>query len=403
VIVNPFASRGHRAAGARARAPARPLRRCSPARGYASELAREAQGERVFVFGGDASLTSAERVAGRAKPLGSSPVARERARAGRSECRAIRAAAVRERRISLGRVTGAGSHSGRNRVDSRAVPRAGRRRRGWDGRRRGDFDLRRASGPAASPARTGSPGSSPRRAGPTAASVRARRRPSRSTSTAPVPLRVLQPTSRRARSVRDFRSWGTGPDVRSLSSERTGTGAARRQASLHDLRVPGDPERGASRRADGPGVVEVAAPRRPAALLRLPASHGLGVDSDPARDATGARSPARGRCGVPYGGARIARHPTAARAVRVATGRRSPAACPAATRSAPVTTPVARRRRIPRPLCLAGELARVTRALGEQRLNGGRARCRARATRCSVTRLANGFHDQRGLSSCERG
>ncbi len=97
--------------GARARARARARtrsRRCSPSgAGHATELARDAQGDAVFVFGGDGVVNEVLNGLPPASRSGSSPAATRTSSPARSACRRDPARRpVRERRISLGRVNG---------------------------------------------------------------------------------------------------------------------------------------------------------------------------------------------------------------------------------------------------------------------------------------------------------
>ena len=109
-------------------------------RGHATELAAEATGDAVFAYGGDGLVNEvAERPAGRQAARGRRRRAHERARA----CARLPddpAQAVRERRISVGRVNGRRfSFAAGIGVDSETVRELETRKRLEDGRRRGDL------------------------------------------------------------------------------------------------------------------------------------------------------------------------------------------------------------------------------------------------------------------------
>jgi diacylglycerol kinase family enzyme len=146
LIVNPFASR---VTEQRVRELERRLDAVetllTERRGHATELAREAQGEAVFVFGGDGVVNEVLNGLPPGKPLGIVAGGHTNVLARSLGVPRDPEAAVRERRISLGRVNGRrfGFAAGIG-VDSETVRELETTKRGSDGRRRGDFDYARA-------------------------------------------------------------------------------------------------------------------------------------------------------------------------------------------------------------------------------------------------------------------
>jgi diacylglycerol kinase family enzyme len=113
--------------------------------GHASELAREAQGDAVFVFGGDGVVNEVLNGLPPGKPLGIVAGGHTNVLARALGVPRDPRAAVRERRISLGRVNGRRfAFAAGIGVDSETVRELETMKRGWDGRRRGDFDYARA-------------------------------------------------------------------------------------------------------------------------------------------------------------------------------------------------------------------------------------------------------------------
>jgi diacylglycerol kinase family enzyme len=146
LIVNPFASR---VTEQRVRELERRLDAAetllTERRGHATELAREAQGEAVFVFGGDGVVNEVLNGLPPGKPLGIVAGGHTNVLARTLRVPRDPAAAVRERRISLGRVNGRrfGFAAGIG-VDSETVRELETLKRAGDGRRRGDFDYAKA-------------------------------------------------------------------------------------------------------------------------------------------------------------------------------------------------------------------------------------------------------------------
>jgi diacylglycerol kinase family enzyme len=113
-------------------------------RGHATELARDAEGDAVFVFGGDGVVNEVLNGLPPGKALGIVPGGHTNVLARALGVPRDPAQAVRERRISLGRVNGRrfAFASGIG-VDSEAVRELETNRRGRDGRRRGDLSYAR--------------------------------------------------------------------------------------------------------------------------------------------------------------------------------------------------------------------------------------------------------------------
>jgi diacylglycerol kinase family enzyme len=109
-------------------------------RGHATELARDAQGDAVFVFGGDGVVNEVLNGLPAGIALGIVPGGHTNVLARALGVPRDPAQAVRERRISLGRVNGRrfAFASGIG-VDSEAVRELETNKRGRDGRRRGDL------------------------------------------------------------------------------------------------------------------------------------------------------------------------------------------------------------------------------------------------------------------------
>jgi diacylglycerol kinase family enzyme len=109
-------------------------------RGHATELAREAQGDAVFVFGGDGVLNEALNGLPEGKVLGIVPGGHTNVLARALRVPSDPGAAVRERRISLGRVNGRRfAFAAGIGVDSETVRELETLKRLHDGRRRGDL------------------------------------------------------------------------------------------------------------------------------------------------------------------------------------------------------------------------------------------------------------------------
>jgi diacylglycerol kinase family enzyme len=109
-------------------------------RGHATELAREAQGEAVFVFGGDGVVNEVLNGLPSGKPVGIVPGGHTNVLARSLGVPRDPAHAVRERRISLGRANGRRfAFSAGIGVDSETVRELETLQRAWDGRRRGDL------------------------------------------------------------------------------------------------------------------------------------------------------------------------------------------------------------------------------------------------------------------------
>jgi diacylglycerol kinase family enzyme len=109
-------------------------------RGHATELARDAQGDAVFVFGGDGVVNEVLNGLPPGKPLGIVPGGYTNVLARSLGVPRDPGAALRERRISLGRVNGRrfAFASGIG-VDSEVVRELETIKRARDGRRRGDL------------------------------------------------------------------------------------------------------------------------------------------------------------------------------------------------------------------------------------------------------------------------
>lgn len=146
LIVNPFASR---VTEQRVRELERRLDAVetllTERRGHATELARGAQGDAVFVFGGDGVVNEVLNGLPPGKPLGIVAGGHTNVLARALGVPRDPEAAVRERRISLGRVNGRrfGFAAGIG-VDSETVRELETVKRASDGRRRGDLDYVRA-------------------------------------------------------------------------------------------------------------------------------------------------------------------------------------------------------------------------------------------------------------------
>ncbi len=141
LIVNPFASR---VTEARVRAVEERLGAVETLltehRGHATELARRAGGDVVFVFGGDGVVNEALNGLPAGKPLGIVPGGHTNVLARALGVPRDPAAAVRERLISLGRVNGRRfAFSAGIGVDSETVRELETYKRGRDGRRAGDL------------------------------------------------------------------------------------------------------------------------------------------------------------------------------------------------------------------------------------------------------------------------
>jgi diacylglycerol kinase family enzyme len=141
LIVNPFASRVTeervRAVEVRLGAIETLLTGC---RGHATELAAEAAGDAVFVFGGDGVVNEALNGLPARKPLGIVPGGHTNVLARALGVPRDPAAATRGRRISVGRVNGRRfAFAAGIGVDSEAVRELDTIQRGRDGRRPGDL------------------------------------------------------------------------------------------------------------------------------------------------------------------------------------------------------------------------------------------------------------------------
>lgn len=119
---------------------------CSERRGHAADLAREAQGEALFVLGGDGAFNEALNGAEGSRPLGFLPggganvLPRALGLPEDAVATARRLLAGRLRRISLGRVNGRRfAFSAGIGLDAEAVRRVEARGRRPDGRRPGDL------------------------------------------------------------------------------------------------------------------------------------------------------------------------------------------------------------------------------------------------------------------------
>jgi diacylglycerol kinase family enzyme len=114
--------------------------------GHASELAREAQGDAVFVFGGDGVVNEVLNGLPPGKPFGIVAGGHTNVLARALGVPEDPAAAVHERRISLGRVNGRRfAFSAGIGVDSETVRELETQKRMSDGRRRGDLAYARAA------------------------------------------------------------------------------------------------------------------------------------------------------------------------------------------------------------------------------------------------------------------
>ena len=141
LIANPFASR---VTEQRVRALERQLHSVetllTERQGHATELAREAQGDAVFVFGGDGVVNEVLNGLPAGKALGIVPGGHTNVLARALGVPRDPGAAVRERRISLGRVNGRRfAFSAGIGVDSETVRELETHKRGRDGRRPGDL------------------------------------------------------------------------------------------------------------------------------------------------------------------------------------------------------------------------------------------------------------------------
>jgi diacylglycerol kinase family enzyme len=146
LIVNPFASR---VTEQRVRELERRLDAVetllTERRGHATELARGAQGDAVFVFGGDGVVNEVLNGLAPGKPLGIVAGGHTNVLARALGVPRDPEAAVRERRISLGRVNGRRfAFAAGIGVDSETVRELETMKRASDGRRRGDFGYARA-------------------------------------------------------------------------------------------------------------------------------------------------------------------------------------------------------------------------------------------------------------------
>jgi diacylglycerol kinase family enzyme len=146
LIVNPFASR---VTDQRVREVERRLGAVetlfTERRGHATELAREAQGDAVFVFGGDGVVNEVLNGLPAGKPLGIVAGGHTNVLARALGVPRDPGAAVRESRISLGRVNGRRfAFAAGIGVDSETVRELETMKRAWDGRRRGDLAYARA-------------------------------------------------------------------------------------------------------------------------------------------------------------------------------------------------------------------------------------------------------------------
>jgi diacylglycerol kinase family enzyme len=145
LIVNPFATR---VTEKRVRALEERLEvvetLLTERRGHATELAEGAAGDAVFVFGGDGVVNEVLNGLPNGKPLGIVPGGHTNVLARALGVPRDPAAAVRPRRISLGRVNGRrfGFGAGIG-VDSETVRELETHRRGRDGRRSGDLGYTR--------------------------------------------------------------------------------------------------------------------------------------------------------------------------------------------------------------------------------------------------------------------
>jgi diacylglycerol kinase family enzyme len=141
LIVNPFSSR---VSEARVRAIEERLSvvetLLTERKGHATELAREAAGDVIFAFGGDGLLNEVLNGLPRGKPLGIVAGGHTNVLARALRVPSDPAAAVRERRISLGRVNGRrfGFAAGIG-VDSEAVRQLDTIKRSLKGKRPGDL------------------------------------------------------------------------------------------------------------------------------------------------------------------------------------------------------------------------------------------------------------------------
>lgn len=109
-------------------------------RGHATELAREARGDAVFVFGGDGVVNEVLNGLPAGKPLGIVAGGHTNVFARALGVPRDPGAAVRERRITLGRVNGRRfAFAAGIGVDSETVRELETMKRAWDGRRRGDL------------------------------------------------------------------------------------------------------------------------------------------------------------------------------------------------------------------------------------------------------------------------
>jgi diacylglycerol kinase family enzyme len=115
-------------------------------KGHATELARAAHGDAVFVYGGDGVVNEVLNGLPEGKPLGIIPGGHTNVLARALGVPPEPAQAVHERRISLGRVNGRRfSFSAGIGVDSETVRELETMKRLHDGRRRGDFSYARVA------------------------------------------------------------------------------------------------------------------------------------------------------------------------------------------------------------------------------------------------------------------
>ncbi|HEY7690964.1 MAG TPA: diacylglycerol kinase family protein [Gaiellaceae bacterium] len=147
LIVNPFATRvtEERVRALEERLPVVETL-LTERRGHATELAARATGDAVFVYGGDGLVNEAVNGLPPGKPLGIVAGGHTNVLARSLGVPGDPAQAVRERRISLGRVNGRRfSFAAGMGVDSETVRELETRKREQDGRRRGDLGYARVA------------------------------------------------------------------------------------------------------------------------------------------------------------------------------------------------------------------------------------------------------------------